>query len=152
RADRGGGARRGRRRGRRCGRRGGRGRRRRRGGARPVQSADDLRDAVVDERFDRRRVVERLAVVAALVLELLEAALRRVGAAVELGLHLVDAPLGVRIGGLAGRLRELLALEETGDLAGDALLLGHAALALRRRSRVDRADQLRDAGVDLRFD
>jgi hypothetical protein len=63
-----------------------------------------------------------------MTLSLLEAALRRVGAPIELGLHLVDAAVGIRIGRLPGRLGLLVALEQRADLLRHALVLAHQTL------------------------
>jgi hypothetical protein len=66
-----------------------------------LDGRDERPDAAVDGGLGRRGVVESDAVVRALVLQLLEAALGRGGAAVEPADHLRDALADVGIGRLA---------------------------------------------------
>src|SRR5262245_63831168 len=98
-----------------------------------VDRRDERRDAGVDGRLGGGGVIDGEAVVRVLALELLEAALGGLEPAVELGLGLGDALVGVRIRWLAGRLGERLALEQPGSLLGHAGGLPRQALGLLGR-------------------
>src|SRR5262249_16106979 len=80
--------------------------------ARGGEGGHDIGDELDGGHFVLHRVVMRRA--AALVLELLEAPLRRLGAAVELRLRLVETPLVVRRDSF--RERRLVAFEPTGGV------------------------------------
>src|SRR4030095_10016319 len=104
--------------------------------------------AVVYGRLEPGGVAQwREAVFILLGLQLGGAPLFRLRPAVELLVHLVDAPLGVRVFGLPGLLRRLVALEEAAQLGRDALLLARPALRLIDLSRVDLLDERPDAAV-----
>src|SRR5262249_39192591 len=107
-------------------------------GRRRIDLVDQLVDAALDHLLQGVSVVEGDAVVRVLALELREAALGWIGAAVELVLRLVLAIREIRIRRLARSLGLLLAREERVALLRDALVLADQALALRPRRGVGR--------------
>src|SRR4029434_5372793 len=121
-----------------------------------VDLLDERPDAAVHDGLERRRVVDSHAIVLGLSLFLLEAALLRFVAAVELRLRLVDAAVRVGVSGLPWRLGRLLALEQRAGLLLDALVLLDEALALNRRcvaraqqaGRGESSQEYRRPGVD----
>ena len=92
----------------------------RRGGRRVGHHADEIRDAALDRSRQRGGATQDLTVVRIPVLELLEAALRRFGAAVVPRLRPGDTGIGVRVVRPPRSLRELVALEDALQVLRDA--------------------------------